>query len=931
MKLNITKLNVFIFCLLNTITINIAVSQNTSLDSKVDKDSLELKSNDEFLRTPFGLFNLSQTSGAVFRISGEQLRKTGGDNLSEALVGRVPGLRIIRQTYTPGTTGNYQYILNGGTPHILVDGVPRGLLVDLREVEEVLVLNDGTFNSSLGNFGDSGLIYVITKGGKSSKVVVEVDYQSQINTALRLPTLLAADEYAHYINKASNNDGFGDIYSQEDIAAYQNGSDPINFPNINSQETYLNDFSTSNFASINTYGGDENVSYGAFIGYSDWEGLEKVGTKIEGRNLTFRAKIKARVNKMLTARANVYGKFGVNKRPIVGADAMFLSLSATPANAYPLKVGDSAYVVNNDFEYNLLSELESGGSRTDYSSNMVFDIGLNFDFSSILPGLNYDTYGMLRTFNSQSLQLDHTPGLYTLETLQNVNEQDSLALKIHTNKVFDTSTGRTAQNTIRDFTYGGNLSYYKQMNENSLTINLNHLLYFAPNNTASVPDNRNLTFNLNGSYSIKNKYVAFANLNMSSSSKFIGDNRTKLNPTVGLAWIASNEDFLKENKYIDFLKFRTSYGQISTEYTASSFYYLDTWGGGRNNGTTYLGTDNINQNKYGYRLATTSNEDIDWIQHNQFFAGFELGMFKKVNWNLNYFNIGIENLVTRASQQYASALGNDVYLPRLNFSKQRNTGFNSNITFHENNKSFKYYIGVNLGYNKIVGEKISEIQYPNAYRLQEGESINNILGYVSDGLFTEDNIDSALPQFGDVKVGDIKYKDLNGDDRIDSRDQRAIGEDVPALTYGITMGLKYKGINFDVVGAGIAGYEIDLSQSSYYKNRGLRNIYGTIKSDLPNGNSNPRLSTTESINNFKTSDYWLVDGGYFRISNVELGYTLPNLLKSKGPFTNVKFYLRGNNLALFSKFDDMDPEDLRAGFFEYPSMTTFILGTTLNF
>ena len=317
MKLNITELKFFAFCLLNALTINIGVAQNTPINNLAIQDSIPANKN-EFLKTPFGVFNLSQTTGAVFRISGDELRKTAGDNLSEALRGRVPGLRIVRGTNTPGTNGGYSYILNGGTPYVLIDGQPRGLQVDLREVEEVIVLSDGTFNSLLGNLGDNGLIYVVTKGGKVSKPTVEVNYQSGFNMATRLPELLSAPEYAEIINQASNNDGLGDIYSPEDIAKYKDGSDPINFPNVNSRETFLKSSSPSNFASLNVYGGKEDLKYSAFVGYSDWEGLEKVGYPINGRDITFRTKIDTRINNLLRTHASVYGKFGKNNRPILG-------------------------------------------------------------------------------------------------------------------------------------------------------------------------------------------------------------------------------------------------------------------------------------------------------------------------------------------------------------------------------------------------------------------------------------------------------------------------------------------------------------------------------------------------------------------------------------------------------------------------------------
>ena len=502
MKLTLTELNIFIFCLLNAVAINIGVAQNTPLNSLSVQDSLQIKNDDDILKTPFGVFNLSKTTGAVFRVSGDELRKTAGDNLSEALRGRVPGLRIVRQTNTPGVDGGYAYILNGGTPYILIDGQPRGLQVDLREVEEVLVFNDGTFSSMLGTLGNNGLIYVVTRGGKLGKPTVEVNYQRGLNFATRLPKLLSAEDYATVINQAANNDGLADIYSTEAIAAYANGSDPIRYPNVNAQDVFLEDTSPSNFASLSVYGGKDEVSYGAFVGYSDWRGLEKVGQQIKGRNITFRTKIKARMNDFIETHASVYGKFGENERPVIGADQMFNWISSTPANAFPLKVGDSAYVVSNQFDTNTLSELEAGGNRTDYTANMVFDLGLDFDFEKYVPGLKYETYVMMRTFNSQVLQTNNTPELYTREYLQDQAGNDSLNLKLFRNEFLDLNVGRNGSGITRVFSYGGNFSYVKKMKEGLLNLNFNHLLYHEPNRWAGQPDINNLILNLNGSSTI---------------------------------------------------------------------------------------------------------------------------------------------------------------------------------------------------------------------------------------------------------------------------------------------------------------------------------------------------------------------------------------------------------------------------------------------
>ncbi|MEP1489858.1 MAG: SusC/RagA family TonB-linked outer membrane protein [Algibacter sp.] len=929
MKISIKEYKFFIFFIFFTLAANIGVSQNTTLSSLETKDSLKVKTNqDELLKTPFGVFNLTNTTGSVFRISGDELRKTAGDNLINSLRGKVPGLRIIRTNSSPDR-GGYSYILNGRTPNVLVDGQPRGLQVDLREVEEVIILGDAVFNSLLGNLGDNGLIYVVTKSGRNVKPTIDVNYQGVISAPTRLPKHLSAAEYANVVNRASNNDGLGNIYSAEAIEAYQNGSDPINFPNVNHQDTFLSGLSTSNIASLNVYGGDESIKYSAFVGYSDWKGLEAVGQKTDGRSITFRTKINTKLNKLITAHASVYGRFTRNDRAILNGDAIFSRINSIPANAYPLKVADTAYIVSNQFTDNLLGELEEGGVRTDYTSNLIFDLGLDFDFNQYLKGLTYSTYIMSRTNNGHSLVANATPKFYTIENLQDVNQQDSLALKLYQSGNSDPNTARNSATIQRYYSYGGNLAYANETENGSLNLNLSHLLVYQPNNTASSIDVRSLTFNLNSSYAYKDKYIAFANINSSSNVKFLKGNRNKITPTFGLGWIASNESFLKDNNVIDHLKLRASYGIIPTEFDNGIPFYLSRFTGG---GTSvYFGLATRASDVFDHRRTITGNDDIDWITSKQFSAGLELKLLKKLSLDLNYFNNDIEDFVISQDVLVADTFGDaSRYLPFINYTAIKNEGINSNIVFRNNHKAFNYYISANMGYSKITNTKTAEVQHDEEYRLALGNDIFRRTGYVSDGLFTADNIGSALPQFGEVQIGDIKYVDQNGDNVINESDQRIIGNSVPRINYGINVGFEYKGINLDIVGAGVADYDINLT-SSYYRHSGLNNYYASVNSKLPNGNTNPRLSTFTSINNYKNSDYWLVDGSFFRIANLELGYSLPESLISKSPFSGVKLFVRGNNLAVFSKIKDLDPEDLNAGIGEYPMMRSLVLGASFNF
>lgn len=429
-----------------------------------------------------------------------------------------------------------------------------------------------------------------------------------------------------------------------------------------------------------------------------------------------------------------------------------------------------------------------------------------------------------------------------------------------------------------------------------------------------------------------------ARLSYNGSQKFPDGKRFGLFPTVGVAWRLSDEDFMKDVSWLDLLNLRTSYGVIGQEPQAD-YLFMSIWGGGNN--SQYYGVDGSGINLGGVRgfsaLRQTrqGNEDISWVNISQFSIGLDARALRnRLSVQTSYFDRLADGWVSTNSSQYSAMLGSfSSYLPSVNANATRYFGYELGAIFSDKlTNGLSFTIGANYTYYNTEVIKDNSVVYPEGYRNSVGKPSDLIWGLASDGIFLNDQqvSDHAWQSFGNVRPGDIRYTDQNGDAIVDARDIVAVGNSTPRHYYGANINLMYKGFNLYVSGYGLSGYHLNIHGHRYYQVDGFNN-YPVELEHLPNGQPMPRLSILDNDNNHRASDYWLVDGSLFRLNNVELGYTIPFSFVQRIHAKEVKVFVRGNNLLVSSNIQDLDPEFLSRGISQYPSFMTISFGSTLRF
>ena len=433
-------------------------------------------------------------------------------------------------------------------------------------------------------------------------------------------------------------------------------------------------------------------------------------------------------------------------------------------------------------------------------------------------------------------------------------------------------------------------------------------------------------------YGFDKRYLVEANFGYNGSENFAPGKRFGFFPSVAAGWVVSNEPFWRAIKdKVNLLKFRVSYGLvgndvISSEY-ADRFPYLTTVDMDQGY-DVYIGTNHIR--KYGPILSVYGNPDATWEESRKLDVGVEIGLFDSLNIIFDWFKEKRSGIfMQRAS--LPSSFGMSNITPWANIGKVDNRGVDISIDY---NKAFSKDLILSLrgsftyAHNEVV--EMDEPAYKWDYLSKVGHPINSINCLIAEGLFQdEEEIASSPEQTFDEKLqpGDLKYADLNNDGLIDSNDQKVIGNSSPRFDYSVSINLRYRNFDFTIVGTGRASYDTALT-NKYFWNGWSTGTYSHFVRDNIGGDY-PRLAYVKSNNNFQNSSFWLRDGGYFKIQNVELGYNLR--FRSQSVFKGLRVFLRGANLCTISGIKDVDPENINAGVTTYPLYRTFTAGFKFTF
>jgi hypothetical protein len=585
---------------------------------------------------------------------------------------------------------------------------------------------------------------------------------------------------------------------------------------------------------------------------------------------------------------------------------------------------------NGIISHNPVGGLENQGYYTETGRNGAANIALDYDMGGILDGLTSKTFVGFNLFNLVRIgKAEDYIAYFANPSVSAATGNDTILLMANQIKLMDYYFQR--------FSIYENLNYEKTFTNSALRSSLTYYLGSTFKNGIEEPQRQqNAVFTT--SYTYNDKYTILGVLNYAGTHSFAKDKRYALFPSVGASWIISEESFMSGLTFLNFLKLRAQAGILGNEIDLPPFYYVDRWNI-NTSGTTFgpyssnqwFGSTGDGSVPRSY-LQRTGNPDLTWETAKEFSLGFDaLLMNEKLSLEVTYYNNVRDGQIVQVINNLPYLAGLSGARPVYNYNKTKYYGLETGLQYSERSGDLFYSIGVSGVIQNSERLKYDQPNYRNEYQNRVGKPTDAIFGQTYLGKFTSDAEALVVPQrFDDVlHTGDLKYKDLNGDGIVDDNDQSQIGHAAPRLYYSLNARVAYKNFELALIGTGKAFYQVGLTNEYFWNGWGDDTYSNFVRDNI--GGDYPRLTYYKVNNNFLTSDFWLRDGGYFKLQNVELAYNLPSKITGVIGGRLIRLYVRGANVLTLSKIKDVDPESLSSGVTGYPLYKTFTGGIKFNF
>lgn len=947
---------------------------------------------EETVVVAFGQQKKLSVTGAISTVASADLRKTTSTRLDNALAGRVTGLTSMQSGGgQPGVDGATMYLrgaatTNGKSPLILVDGVERDNIrtIDMNEVESISVLKDASATALYGVQGANGVILIQTRKGQKGKAQLNISVDQSWTSFTKEPSRLHSWEYCELRNEALMNDSQAPEFSEETIAKFRNpllGLDPSS-PDYDNQvairkavycdndyyRMYLKSNTPQTRANANISGGTDFVNYFVNVGYIHQGGnLNTESPDYLGydpqcymNRLSLRSNLDFHITKNLTASLNIASYAENVNMPAVGdlyrgdqswmiTDIIYQSQTILPISPGPVTDPRFGGVSDGVVGYNYLDRsayeiINRRGFHTNKRKNLNTQFSVNWDLGELVTkGLSVNGMAAYDTYNIGVLEGRKKERVYNVRVDY---DSETLSYSSSNGDKIEPLTMTSSRLSNYQIYVQGSINYARTFGKHNVTAMATAYRRFWEGTSADIPYNV-LGTAARATYSFDDRYLVEGNLGYNGSEQFAPSKRFGLFPSGSIGWIASNESFLKGNKYLTWLKFRASYGLVGNDSMGGlRFLYQDDNKIQSGNGFVQgLGGKIVKEGLIG-------NKSITWELSKKMNLGVEIGLFKDFRINVDYFTEKRDQiLLKRRTVPSFQGVSSD-YIPRVNMGKVDNHGVDVEVSYsHTFNRDFSISSRVNFGFNDNTVIELDEPMRSEEYAYQyheEGFRLGQEFGYLIDwnspgnGYFTsQDEIDSYYPyEFGGKpRVGDFVYKDVNGDGVIDQKDLSPIGYSttVPGLNYGISLGLNFKGIDFNVLFSGLGRY------SKYYSGQGVvewtkQGTYfdwtrnGWTEERYKNGEkiTYPAISTSQTVSHTE-NDFFIQNRSFLRLKNIELGYTLPERFLSKVGVKALRVYVSGQNLFVWDnlRITHIDPEQNNS--YGYPITKNVTLGLNINF
>jgi len=900
--------------------------------------------------------------GAISTIDASQLRIPVG-NLSSALAGKIAGAVVMQRNAEPGAGADFwiRGISSFGAnnrPLILVDGIERPMdLVDPEDIQTFSILKDATATALYGVRGANGIVLITTKRGTESKPKVSAKVEYGFTAPIKLVELANAEQWLNYYNDLEL-DASGRLQKQpSEVAKYVNNVDPELYPNVDWMNTIFKDQASTTRVNVSVSGGTPSVRY--YVGGSFYtEGSifktdksEDYDAAMRYDRYNFRANVDINVTRTTELGISLSNVYTTKNRPGYTTDDIYTWTILTTPVSTPTEFSDgvSAMPLNG---YNPYYMLNSTGYCQDFTNTAQSLVSLTQDFSDIItPGLKANIKFAWDAANASTVDRRKTPATY-YATGRDEDGNLIRNLKAEGSDYMKSASSFTKWNlNKRTINFEASATYDNTFNKvhhvsGMFNFNMRSLTYNYPPSYEQTFPYRNIGIAGRATYSYDNRYFAEFNFGYNGSENFAPKKQFGFFPSYAIGYVISNEKFWEPlTSTISLLKLKASYGEIGNDQIGGErrFAFNTTMLSGT---PGYIwGSNHRNEpNSGGISTGIPGNDEVSWETAIKKNIGIELGFFNSaLNLNLDYFyekRSGIFIL----QESVPSVMGDNIK-QYVNLGKMRNQGIDASLEF---NKQFgDWFVSVrgNFTYNrnkKMYDDKPTPIW---AYQSEAGFPYLQQKGLIALGLFEseEDVANSPVQSFGGVvRPGDIKYKDINGDNVIDAYDQVSIGYSyIPEINYGFGASASWKGLDFSVFFQGVGHITRMLAGASFYGasenmwDKGQ--IFAEVAEkrwtvDNPDPNAiYPRHSVTKVENNQKASTYWQRDCSFIRLKNAEIGYTFPKKWFAKAGVSSMRIYLQGVNLLTFSKFKLWDPELETSFGNRYPQMRTGAIGLNVNF
>ena len=812
--------------------------------------------------------------------------------------------------------------------------LPLRLLADFR-IESITVLKDATSKILYGPKAVNGVLLVKTKRGIKYKRDRQFNIEFGAQTPVRMPEYLNSADYATMYNQARINDGLSPYYTQTDIDGYRMGTNPVLYPDVDFHKLCLNDHMSYRKAIAQFRGGNESAQYYVNATYAGYGGYEAVGKNNTSNKFNLRVNLDYKVNDWLKAFVDIAGQMEFYTTNYMSADKLFSRLSSHRPNAYPIKFSDPGNPGTEIYgamenanlsssRENIYAEMALGGSKENTVRKGQTNIGFDLSLDRYVKGLSAKAYVTFDVYNY--LVVGKNENFSSYRPIFNENSLIGKELLTVEKKVSDKS--RIADQMYRNYGYFGQLSYDRTFQAKHQLKSDLVIFQSRRENLGSSQDDVNRTFALRTNYVYNKKWIAELDMAVMGSSRFTKGNRYGYFPTVGVAWIASEEKFLKDKEWLDFLKIKASTGLLGTDNYFDFFLFESRWNTSQ---STHFGPK-LEEDVNTSTLVHVGNPDLTWEKSFEINIGAEASFLNCLTADFNYFNNYRYDILTPTTS-FSSINGGE--LMYRNYGSVRNQGVELALEYSGNIGKLHYSIGGNTIWSKAVYEKTDDMEGLSSNRKKEGKPVDTRFGLIAEGLFKSGDEIAAHPvqDFGPVQIGDVKYANINNDHHINENDMLPIGNEYPRFQFGLNINLAYKGFELSLSGSGMAQYDIYLNNSYYWMREDQK--YSTFVKNYFNPSTGegkfPRLTTQQNQNNYRSSSLWMRSGNFFKLRDAMLSYSLPQNITNKMTLKQVKLFVRGSNLFTISSIKDLDPEYIDAGVTGYPFFRSFTGGINVVF